>query len=279
MDVALNWALVRALVTTGDVQVILIDKRIQAALYEHALSIGEDKAWLDSLFHAGPGSLLQHARRHRDHFHVRYYAARSQELGRRVHPLLASRPENNVMPYRIKNGDSLGRIAAKFGVTVSALKKHNGMKNTFLRAGRTITIPLRGPCTSCPVPPVVVVPPRRLPPDLALPSASSTPVTQAITPPRPVTVAMAVAAPEPVTPASAATTTVSSASTVTTTAARKPARGTLSTMASAALAAGLARLDGGVGFDVPSAPSSTAIEATAAGGPSQPRTTSAAATR
>jgi LysM repeat protein/murein endopeptidase len=238
MDVALNWALVRALVTTGDVQVILIDKRIQAALYEHALGIGEDKAWLDSLFHGGPSALLQHARRHRDHFHVRYYAARSQELGRRVHPLLASRPENNVMPYRIKNGDSLGRIAAKFGVTVSALKKHNGMKNSFLRAGRTLGIPLRGPCTSCPVPPPVVVPPRRLPPDLALPGASST-VTHAIDPTTSPSSGRAVA--------SAGTAVAPSSPRVTSTASAGPVAGagrtdSLSSTASAALAAGLARL-------------------------------------
>jgi murein endopeptidase len=175
MDVARNWALVRALVTTGDVQMLLVDKRIQAALYEHALSIGEDKAWLDSLFH-GPEPLLKHARRHRDHFHVRYYAPRSQELGRRVQPLLAMRPEHNLMLHCIRSGDSLGKIAAKYGTTVNALKKANGMKNTFLRAGRTLRIPLRGPCTSCPVPPPVVVPPRRLPPDM-LQTDQPTPVT------------------------------------------------------------------------------------------------------
>jgi murein endopeptidase len=180
MDVARNWALVRALVTTGDVQMILVDKRIQAALYEHAMSIGEDKVWLDSLFH-GAEPLIKHARRHRDHFHVRYYAGRSQELGRRVHPLLAMRPEQNLMVHRIRSGDSLGRIAAKYGTTVNALKKANGMKNTFLRAGHMLRIPMRGPCTSCPVPPPVVVPPRRLPPDM-LQSDRPTPVTALVGP-------------------------------------------------------------------------------------------------
>ncbi|MBM4281734.1 MAG: LysM peptidoglycan-binding domain-containing protein [Deltaproteobacteria bacterium] len=189
MDVARNWALVRALVTTGDVQMLLVDKRIQASLYEHALSIGEDKGWLDSLFH-GPEPLLKHASRHRDHFHVRYYAPRSQELGRRVQPLLAMRPEHNLMLHRIRSGDSLGKIASKYGTTVNALKKANGMKNTFLRAGRTLRIPLRGPCTSCPVPPPVVVPPRRLPPDM-LTTDKPTPLTAVTAPPAPVLVAVA----------------------------------------------------------------------------------------
>lgn len=229
MDVARNWALVRALVTTGDVQMILIDKRIQAALYEHALSIGEDKAWLDSLFHAGADALVKHARRHRDHFHVRYYAPRSQELGRRVQPLLAMRPEHNLMLHRIRNGDSLGKIAAKYGTTVNALKKANGMKNTFLRAGRTLRVPLRGPCTSCPVPPPVVVPPRRLPPDM-LPATAPTPVT-AVVVPAPVTLA--------------ALTTPAKTPATTTSPDREPELASpLSTAASAALVAGLARLDG-----------------------------------
>jgi len=171
------------------VQMLLVDKRIQASLYEHALSIGEDKGWLDSLFH-GPEPLLKHASRHRDHFHVRYYAPRSQELGRRVQPLLAMRPEHNLMLHRIRSGDSLGKIASKYGTTVNALKKANGMKNTFLRAGRTLRIPLRGPCTSCPVPPPVVVPPRRLPPDM-LTTDKPTPLTAVTAPPAPVLVAVA----------------------------------------------------------------------------------------
>jgi LysM repeat protein/murein endopeptidase len=223
MDVARNWALVRALVTTGDVQFILVDKRIQAVLYEHALSIGEDKSWLDSLFHAGSNALIQHARRHRDHFHVRYYAPRSQELGRRVLPLLAMRPEHNLVVHRVRSGDSLGKIAAKYGTTVNALKKTNGMKNTFLRAGQSIRVPLRGPCTSCPVPPPVVVPPRRLPPDM-LQADVPTPVT-------------AVAVPAPDVKLAAVTTT-----TTTTTTPKKKAPA-LSTTATTALTTGLARLE------------------------------------
>ena len=86
-----------------------MDKRIQARLYDYALAQGEDKAWLDKLFHAGPDSLVKHARRHRDHFHVRFFASRSQELGRRIQPLLARQPEQNVVIHRVVKGDTLGR--------------------------------------------------------------------------------------------------------------------------------------------------------------------------
>ncbi|MGZ6125349.1 MAG: peptidoglycan-binding protein, partial [Myxococcales bacterium] len=46
MDPARNWALIHALVTETDVQMILVDRKIQAVLRKYALSIGEDARWL-----------------------------------------------------------------------------------------------------------------------------------------------------------------------------------------------------------------------------------------
>jgi hypothetical protein len=164
MDLAANWALLRALVTEVDVEFILVDRRIQKVLYDYALAAGEDKDWLDSLFH-GPDPLVRHARRHRDHFHVRFFAPRSQELGRRLQPLLAKRPEENVVIHRVRRGDTLGHLAMRYGSTVRLIQKANGLHGTLLRVGRTLKIPLRGPCTNCPLPPPLVLPARRLPPD------------------------------------------------------------------------------------------------------------------
>jgi murein endopeptidase len=165
MDVARSWALVRALVTETDVQFILVDRRIQQVLHQYALSVGEDPVWLESLFHAGKQSILQHARRHRDHFHVRFYNPRAQELGRRLQPLMGKvRPEENVVMHRVGRRESLASIARQYGVAVSALRAANGLGRRGPRAGRTLVVPVRGPCTNCPLPPDVVVPPRRLPP-------------------------------------------------------------------------------------------------------------------
>ncbi|HLL84926.1 MAG TPA: penicillin-insensitive murein endopeptidase, partial [Longimicrobium sp.] len=169
IDPARNWALIKALAMRADVQFILVDKRIQKVIYEHALEAGEDKAWLDSLFHAGRASLVQHARRHRDHFHVRFFNPKAQELGRRVAPLLAQRPEQNLLMHRVKKGDTLGAIALKYGSSVAAIQKANRMKGSFLRLAQVLKVPLRGPCTQCPIPPVVLVPNRRLPPVQAEP--------------------------------------------------------------------------------------------------------------
>ena len=163
IDVARNWALVRALIVNTDVQFILVDKRVQKVLRAHAESIGENRAWVDSLF-SGPEPLIRHARGHRDHFHVRFFNARAQELGRRVQPLLSLVPEMNLTTHRVRRGDTLGHIARRYGTSVNGLKKANGLKSNNLRVGRTLTIPLKGPCTQCPVPPPFIVPPRRLPP-------------------------------------------------------------------------------------------------------------------
>ncbi len=164
MDLPANWAFIKAIATQTDTQLILLDYRVQKVLYDYALGIGEDRAWLDSLFHAGADSLLQHARHHRDHFHVRFFSARSQELGWRIQPLLAKRADENIVVHRVQKGDTLGHLAQRYGSGVKLIQKANGLADTQLRVGRTLNIPLRGPCTQCPLPAQVVLPPRRLPP-------------------------------------------------------------------------------------------------------------------
>ncbi len=163
IDPMMNWELVKALVTFTDVQVILVDRRVQKVLYDYALKAGEDKAWLDSLFHAGEGSVIKHARGHRDHFHVRFFNPRAQELGRRIAPLLALQPEHNIAMHRVRSGDTLGAIAMRYNSSVPMIRNANRIRGHMLRIGQVLSVPLRGPCTRCPVPPPVVVPPRRAP--------------------------------------------------------------------------------------------------------------------
>lgn len=172
MDVQANWELVRALASMSDVEVILVDRHVQAVLLAYARKHGEDAQVLDALFGPGPDALLRHARGHRDHFHVRFYAPRSQELGRRIQPLLALRPEQNVVIHRVQSGETLGGIASRYGSSVKLIQKANGLTSSFLKLGRTLNVPLRGPCTRCPLPPPVVVPPRRVPPKGAVASPS-----------------------------------------------------------------------------------------------------------
>lgn len=164
MDLAANWTMLRRLLARSHIELIIVDRRIQRALYNYALSIGEDKAWLDSLFKNGFQSVFRHARSHRDHFHVRFCAPRSQELGLRIQPLLVKVPTQNVLMHRVASGDTLGAIASRYGSSVTLIQKRNGLRGTLIRVGQQLWVPLYGACTTCPTPPPLQVPPLRRPP-------------------------------------------------------------------------------------------------------------------
>jgi murein endopeptidase len=169
MDPARNWALLKALITETDVQLILVDRGIQNVLRRYALAIGENAAWLGKVF----DQVVKHARAHRDHFHVRFYAPRSQELGRRIQPLLAVRPEQNRTIHVVRVGNTLNQIAARYETTVAAVRRANRLQGrSLLRLGQHLIVPLRGACTGCALPPPVAVPPRLIPPE-PLPSVDS----------------------------------------------------------------------------------------------------------
>jgi murein endopeptidase len=166
LDVARTWTLVRALVTETDVERIFIDRSLQRQLYAHAREAGEDKAWLDDLFglkDGGQSGIIQHERRHQDHLHVRFYNPQAQEKGRLAYPTLV---EAGVLPgptvaHRVRSGETLGHLARRYGVSTTAIRQANGLRSSFLRAGRKYVIPVRkAPVTGAPV----AVPPRRLPP-------------------------------------------------------------------------------------------------------------------
>jgi LysM repeat protein len=176
LDLPREWELVRALVTETDVERIFLDRSLIAVLYRYAVEQGEDQAWLDDIFgrRADDKGIIQHVRRHRDHLHARFYNRRAQELGRIVYPVLV---EDGVVPpptvrHRVRQGETLGHLARRYGTSVAAIRAANGLHGNLLRAGHSYVIPVRK------VPPdagPVVVPPRRLPPELALPGAPAGP--------------------------------------------------------------------------------------------------------
>jgi penicillin-insensitive murein endopeptidase len=167
LDAPRTWAFVRALVTESDVDRIFVDRTLIRVLYDQALAEGEDRGWLADIFgRSSEKGIIQHERRHKDHLHVRFFNRRAQEYGRIVYPVLV---ESGVAPppsvrHRMRSGDTLGAVARRYGTSVTAIRQANGLKSTRVRAGRSYTIPIRkAPVDGGPL----VVPPRRLPPELS----------------------------------------------------------------------------------------------------------------
>ncbi|MBN1938366.1 MAG: penicillin-insensitive murein endopeptidase [Candidatus Aminicenantes bacterium] len=169
LDLPRNWVLVRAMITQTDVETILLDTRIQRALYGYALSIGEEKAWLDRVFQFSRGyskAIICHAAGHRTHYHVRFFNPVAQELGRRVYPMLLQlkkiKPPVFSVNHRVREGETLGHLARRYGASVRAIQQYNGLASTQIRAGRVYRIPLKG-VSAPPVKPLIL-PARFLPP-------------------------------------------------------------------------------------------------------------------
>ena len=169
LDLPRNWALLRAIITCTDVETVFLDTSIQRLLYGYAKSIGEDKAWLDSVFQFVRGSsqaVICYARNHRNHYHVRFYNPVAQELGRRVYPMLVElhkiKPPVFTIPHVAREGETLSHIASRYGSSVRAIQQYNGLATTQIRAGRTYRVPMRG--VAAPKADPLTVPARLLPP-------------------------------------------------------------------------------------------------------------------
>ena len=173
LDLPRTWALIRAFVTETDVELILVDRSIQKLLRSHAEAIGEDGAWLDQLF-GGPSTtlrpLIRHAKGHKTHLHVRFYNPIAQESGRRMYRALIAHkkisPPTHYLNYRVKQGDTLGRLARKFKTSVKEIKRANRLRSSRIYAKRSYRIPQRGG-VGPPSKRALVIPARRLPPVLA----------------------------------------------------------------------------------------------------------------
>ncbi len=76
------------------------------------------------------------------------YGLARQDFAQREQPLPELVDQNNRIRYRVKNGDYLGKIANKYGVSVAKIKRWNGLKSSNLRIGQRLTIiPRRIPVT------------------------------------------------------------------------------------------------------------------------------------
>jgi murein endopeptidase len=155
LDLARSLALVKAFFAVSDVEMILIDTSIQKLLVEYALSHGEDVAWLDKTFQSRqkPGyAPVRHVRGHKNHIHVRFASPQAVALGRRVSSLVAihaapppgSKAAKAVAAAAVTAPQDklVAHLAKRYGCTMEAIQRVNGLKGVALKAGHVYQIPV-----------------------------------------------------------------------------------------------------------------------------------------
>ena len=73
------------------------------------------------------------------------YAFAKVELDKREKPLPQFFDNDTKVRYRVRSGDYLGKIARKYGVRISQIKRWNGLRSNNLRIGQRLTIYPRNP--------------------------------------------------------------------------------------------------------------------------------------
>lgn len=166
LDVERSWALVKAFVVHTDVEMMFIDRSVQRLLKEHALAIGEDPSWLNTIFEyksRHPEPIVRHTWGHKTHIHVRFYNPKAQQLGVVAYDALVKnkliRPRHYLVPYQARGRDTLASLAKKAGTSAATIQKVNGIGA--LAPGQTLYVPMRGNVAHVKQ---IVIPPRRLPP-------------------------------------------------------------------------------------------------------------------
>ena len=68
------------------------------------------------------------------------YKMAQAEFDKREKPLPKYFEANDRIRYRVRSGDYLGKIARRYGVRVSQIKKWNGLRSNSIRIGQRLTI-------------------------------------------------------------------------------------------------------------------------------------------
>ncbi len=137
MDLPRNWTLIASFASLKSVDRILMDYRHQRSLWRYARSIGISKVALERVFsyprgRAVKGALIQHARGHWNHLHVRVRGTAARRLGqswniRQIRKMQRryDRFLGRVLKHLVIEGDSLLGIARRYRVPLDELKRLN----------------------------------------------------------------------------------------------------------------------------------------------------------
>ena len=73
------------------------------------------------------------------------YAYANKDFNKREKPLPELVQTSNKIRYRVRSGDFLGKVAKRYGVKVSSIKRWNGLRSNSLKIGQRLTIYPRYP--------------------------------------------------------------------------------------------------------------------------------------
>jgi hypothetical protein len=170
IDLPRTWSLLRCFVSTADVEMVLIDKKVQGWLEHYALSIGEPPEWIERLFHDKPhtkSAMVRHVPGHVAHMHVRFVSGNARRLGAKHYQdlvkagLLKERVEE--VRHTVTKGDTLIGLAKRYGLSVSEVQELNKLSGTVIRLGQVLLMKQGVPIEGVTAP--IYAPGRSLPPE------------------------------------------------------------------------------------------------------------------
>lgn len=170
IDLPRTWSLLRCFVSTADVEMVLIDKKVQGWLERYALSIGEPPEWIERLFHDKPhtkSAVVRHVPGHVAHMHVRFVSANARRLGAKHYQdlvktgLLKERVEE--VRHTVSKGDTLIGLAKRYGLSVTEVQELNALRGTVIRLGQVLLMKQGVPIEGITAP--IYAPGRSLPPE------------------------------------------------------------------------------------------------------------------
>lgn len=147
IDLPRTWSLLRCFVTQADVDMVLIDRRVQEWLKTYALSIGEPPEWIDELFHDRPhtkSAIVRHIPGHVAHMHVRFVSAHARRLGVKNYKALVGagllKESVEEVRHTVAKGDTLIGLAKRYHLTVDEIAALNRLKGTVIRLGQVLLL-------------------------------------------------------------------------------------------------------------------------------------------
>jgi murein endopeptidase len=169
IDLPRTWALLRCFITDTDVDHVLLDRKVQQWIKEHALKSGDPASWVKGLFSdttAHASTAVRYAPGHVAHMHVRFVSPIARRLGVALYDRLAREGFIKASYIRVKHsvrdGETLSGIAKQYQTSLEAIQRQNRLKSARVKPGQKLSI--RRPRVRDAKTPVTV-PPRRLPPD------------------------------------------------------------------------------------------------------------------